>query len=412
MYVKNTRRSPRRVRARALSILAMVTAVEVTAEPAYWGALEAGPHEVRFELIEAQDPARRFGDQAVRPMTIGVWSPARVEPGAARFDYGVYIESFEAAPDEWLTRLERPEARRDAPGLQTSAVLAGGSDGSRFPLVVYAAGFNSSPTIHVAVAEYLASQGFVVAASASVGRHPEGMTFDSEGLLAQSRDIEFAIGLMSGRADVDTGRIGVAGFSFGGSAAVLAAMRRPDIGAVASLDGAEGMGHAFELMRSAHGYGPDNFRIPFLRIGRPAPELSDRSLVESLLFSDRHWMEATPSEHLDFIPSASFAFAAGDTYEDRALEINRLTIQTLAAFFTATLSQQGERSIEAELRDLVSSQFEHVTVELIVTGAQSAPVQQSSSKREERGRMYRVAATEDGAHWRWIDRLDWRHAFE
>jgi dienelactone hydrolase len=108
----------------------------------------------------------------------------------------------------------------------------------KFPVVIYAPGHSGSATENVDLCEYLASHGYIVIASRSMGARTQSMTEDLEGLEAQAGDIAFLIGQAHGMPQADMSRIAVVGFSWGGMANVLAAARDDRIRALVSLDGA------------------------------------------------------------------------------------------------------------------------------------------------------------------------------
>jgi dienelactone hydrolase len=107
----------------------------------------------------------------------------------------------------------------------------------KFPVVIYAASHSAYAAENVDLCEYLASHGYIVIASRSMGPHSKAMTTDLEGLEAQAGDIAYLIGQARAMPQADTARIAVVGFSWGGLANVLAAAKDDRIRALVSLDG-------------------------------------------------------------------------------------------------------------------------------------------------------------------------------
>lgn len=342
-----------------LLVLAPWLQAQLSADPpSYWGSLEAGPHAVRFEHLQLVDEHRSYGDMPQRSLSVGLWYPATGVGETERLPFRIYLDAFETDPEQWLNRLAEQSARRQALKLQTAASTEGSAIAKSSPLIVYGPGYRSTPTIHAAFAEYLASHGYVVASSGSVGARPGGMTFDSEGLTAQVDDMLFIIASLATNPRVDARRIGVSGFSFGGSAALLAAMREPRIGAVVSLDGAETMAHAFSLIESAKGFAETCLQVPYLRFGQAAPASASDALVTRMRQSHRFWIQLSPAEHIDFIPSASFAAAATDTDGEKQSVRHQTQPSTIAArlmlrFFDATIAKKRPEGLQEDLELLM-----------------------------------------------------------
>src|SRR5205085_1762491 len=115
--------------------------------------------------------------------------------------------------------------------------------------------------------EYLASHGYVVIASPSVGRTTRSMTSDLEGAEAQAADIEFLIGYAHALPQADTTHIAVIGYSWGGLSNVLAAAKDSRIDAVVSLDGS--LRWSTELLKQATYVTPLSTTAPLLFIAAP-----------------------------------------------------------------------------------------------------------------------------------------------
>lgn len=235
-----------------------------------------GKYAVGLRVVQQYDYARssrpaidldtgkvREGELA-RPMMTLVWYPASgggkavtyrdyLRSAAAKSDFGLseaqVAQAVQAmlgqngrnlSPEQREAEAARPMwARRDA------APVAG-----KFPLVVYAPGANGAAHENADLCEYLASQGYVVVASASVGSRGLGMEDTLENAETQAADIAFLIGYAHGLPQVDMGRIAVAGFSWGGLANVLAAARDQRIRALVALDGSmRGYGRALQPHR-------------------------------------------------------------------------------------------------------------------------------------------------------------------
>jgi hypothetical protein len=252
---------------------------------------------------------------------ISVWYPASpVDLAPLRFEEyvwlytppvqqaigGVRIADRAAITDDYARRwfpglsLAQVKPLLDAP---TAAHHDAPPAPGRFALVLYAPGYNASPLTHTVTLEYLASHGFIVASSPSIGATPAGMTLDVRGVEHQARDLAFILGEAKGWPNVDSTRVGAAGFSLGASAALLTAMRDERLGAVVSLDGSIGFDNGTPVTRTAADFAIARFRVPLLHFNVSGDPANDLSVIEALRFSERTVVTMTGIDHEEFIPT-------------------------------------------------------------------------------------------------------------
>ena len=191
------------------------------------------------------------GERA-RPIQTLIWYPAEKGTGSAMHaeDYlrlGATADDFGHAPAE-RARLEAayvsgrvsalPPARAKA---ELAAAMLAYRDATptagSFPVVIYAPSYRADAFENADLCEFLASHGYVVIGSPSVGQTPGGMTDDLEGALTQMGDIQYLIGYAHGVPQADIHRLAVIGYSWGGLANVMAAAKDSRILALVSLDG-------------------------------------------------------------------------------------------------------------------------------------------------------------------------------
>jgi dienelactone hydrolase len=296
-------------------------AVAAFGNPVLWGGLEPGAYDVGFRVLALVDPTRSYGKRLARPVQVSLWYPVTRNPARSvtSLPFGDYValymtpvpqghktesrtEAFERYRKEWFPKEPQSSVIRL---LETPAFAQRGAPPAKgpFPLVIYAPGYGAIPLTHTPTAEYLASHGYVVALSPSQGDSPAGMTFDVAGQEQQIRDIEFTLGALRNRPTIDSSKIALIGFSFGGGAAVVAAMRNLDIRAVVSLDGTVAFDHTVDILRQATGYDPAKFRSPLLVLKAEGDPEEDLSIVRSLAVSDRVVIRFRGVEHHDFIAS-------------------------------------------------------------------------------------------------------------
>jgi len=232
-----------------------------------------GPYAVGLKVIDQYDGRRPaptvdgskpIHDKRGRPLQTLVWYPAQKKTGAA-MTVGDYVALAATqfhfdAPDprnRWATSLL--SASRAVPlwAIRDAVPLAG-----RFPVVVYSPGQSSVAWDNADLCEYLASHGYVVIASPSMG----AATFDSNDNLpdvnAQAADILFLVEYAKTLPDADLSKLAVAGWSWGGLANLFAAARDPRIDALVAFDGS--MRYYPGLIEAAGDVHPGHMRIPLL----------------------------------------------------------------------------------------------------------------------------------------------------
>lgn len=111
----------------------------------------------------------------------------------------------------------------------------------KLPLVIYMAGFNGMGFENSMMLEQLAMQGYLVVSIWSVGRYPGNMTNNKLDMMEQVHDAAFALKYITERSsfNVDAGKVGIIGYSWGGMSAAILLNLQPEIKAMVSLDGSE-----------------------------------------------------------------------------------------------------------------------------------------------------------------------------
>ena len=234
--------------------------------------LDRGPHPVGFRLMPLSDPSRPSGPRTsadrARRISLHVWYPAATASGAAMTmkDYLGTVDGFGAEHRQLLPRMLGVQlsdadwaryqdvsfsAHRDAPPAP-----------DRFPLLIGML----RPVSVVAMAEYLASHGYVVA---FVQGRPEpiaadGLSLEALTMAEQVRDMQLAVAALRAQPFVQPAALGALGFSGDGLAQLVLAMRFADVDAVSQLEtgyfGPAGTS-SYEKMTA---YDPAVLRTPFL----------------------------------------------------------------------------------------------------------------------------------------------------
>lgn len=329
-------------------------AVSATAPAAVRGELPrpTGPYAVGqdvLELVDRDRPDPWLPSAGPRRLMVSVYYPARVRtgspaaymtPGAARMLLDAKLPG-NTTPTEALTatRTWAASGARPVPG--------------RYPLVLLSPGFTMPRTSLTGLAEDLSSHGYVVALIDHTYENtgttfPDGSTLpclmcgrlrspeDWAGLdRSRARDVSFVIDRLTARPHpawrysrtIDPARIGMAGHSAGGAAAVPALLADDRIRVGADLDG------TMDVPVPATGLGGK----PFLMIGHPLPDgAEDPSWSESWLRLDgwKRWLTVVGTNHTSFTDFPVLLDALGLPDSGRTLPAPR-ALQITRAYVTA-----------------------------------------------------------------------------
>lgn len=211
-----------------------------------------GSYAVGFRLVEQYDHSRVFAPRTGpmgepttgerdRPVQTLIWYPAAEKSGApvtlARYlSLAAHQYTFQPTADAEKRKSGDTDSKEGAKEQMRAVENASPAAGS-FPLIIYAPAFTSPSFENVDLCEYLASFGFVVIASPSNGAHG-GMTGEGlEGVHAQAQDISFLIGFAENLKQVDSSRVAVVGYSWGGLSNFFAAANDDRISALVCIDG-------------------------------------------------------------------------------------------------------------------------------------------------------------------------------
>jgi tetratricopeptide (TPR) repeat protein len=192
--------------------------------------------------------------------------------------------------------------------MKTAAYSNASAAPGKFPLLVYAPGSSGFAFENSVFCEYMASHGYIVAAMPSMGAYSRRASIDLTGFYAYMQDIEFVIGSMHEYPGVDLDKLGLIGFSMGGSAATLVQMRNTDIDAVVYLD----TGIVFNIVETwfkpSNYYDLNNLRAAQLYLTRNDADGMNPNFLDgihyansySVMFEEKH-------RHADFMSEGMFA---------------------------------------------------------------------------------------------------------
>lgn len=318
-------------------------------------------YKTRTSLITGKP----ISGERARPMQVLAWYPA--ESGGKPVTFRDYLSlrateaDFTQTPDEvrrftetYIADATRhiPEAGRIA-ARPMWAIRNAPERKGKFPVLIYAPSFSASAIENADLCEYLASQGYVVLASASLGARTRNMTADLDGVETQAADIAYLISHASTLPQADTDKIAVAGFSWGGLANVFAAARDDRIKALVSLDGS--VRYFPELVdgskTAARYVSPAQLPVPMLYVSRRPSSLESLnrkgnstsfSLLNNMTYADVLVVTMQPMEHGDF-SSEALRFAPDGRFD----EYTRAEVTTAYGW----MAQYVHRFLDAYLKN-------------------------------------------------------------
>ena len=335
---------------------------------------EAGPHGVGVRVSEQYDYARNYRGrydivtgqpgtgETARPVQTLIWYPA--QKSGKHVAYGDYMrlqfstEKFgmseadvEAASAVWLKQRSPATAAKVTTELTHPmlAVRDAKAIAGKYPVVIYAPSFSATATENADLCEYLASHGYVVIASPSLGARAGGMTTDVEGIEAQAADIAFLIGYARTLPQADLGKLAVAGYSWGGISNVFVAARDNRVKALVNLDGS--VRYWPEMIEQAKYVRPSRVTVPMLFLAarpRSLEDLAKRdkpvvSFLNDLKYSDLYLVTLPAMEHFAF-SSESLHLGPDSVYNDySAAEVGQAhgwMARYVLQFLNATLLDQ------------------------------------------------------------------------
>lgn len=266
-----------------VSAASSLTAVALVAQEFHFRFTEKpGPYSVGLRVVEQQDRSRVFATEidengkpitveGPRPLQILVWYPAETSTGKIMTfgDYAALIKtetSFDKPIEHGKPQAYVEQYMHGITALPVWAVRDATMQAGQFPVVIYAPSLNAPATENIELCEYLASNGYVVMASPSMGAASRTMTVDLTGANAEARDMSILIDLAKTLPNTEMSEVAAMGYSWGGMAALFDAARDKRIGALVSLDGS--FRYSAGTVLEAGDVHPDQMTTPLLVFSR------------------------------------------------------------------------------------------------------------------------------------------------
>lgn len=290
------------------------------------GNLPIGEYPVGFQTLFTLDLSKNavpFSDwngnlshdhtsENGRQFQINIWYPAQTGSGAP-MQYADYIDlmgrqtNFDKSEEQKafarqtfishtrdLKNIKDPENNIDLNAEQLHQLLdldvfarlnAKAAEG-KYPVVLYPNG--GSPAFQSITCEFLASHGYVTVAFSPKGRFSSVMEASTIGLEVAVDDLEFVLGKISEKSNVDMNQVSILANAISSSVGAAAVSRNEKFKALISLEG--GFISAFEqrLLNGSAFYQPENIQVPILCIYSPHPSI-DPKYTSHLKYADRYY---------------------------------------------------------------------------------------------------------------------------
>lgn len=334
---------------RIVSVIVLALAAGSSHAASYFtGAGAPGPHAVGLRVVQQYDYSRVYrgafdhatgkavtGERA-RPVQTLIWYPAQaignnitwggyVRLGASEEFFGRSAGEIDAATAEFVKSQYASEAGSARARDEAAQMMLARPDAralaGKYPVVIYAPSLSASAAENADLCEQLASHGYVVLASASLGPRSRAMPTDLDGIAAQAADIAYLVAYAHTLAQADTGKLALAGYSWGGISNVFAAAADSRIKALVSLDGS--VRYYPELVSTNKQVAPVRLAIPMLYLAarpRSLEEIAERgkpstSFLNEMKYGAMLKVTLTPMEHFAF-SSSYLRYASDKRYGD------------------------------------------------------------------------------------------------
>ena len=157
----------------------------------------------------------------------------------------------------------------------------------KFPLVVYAPGGNERCYENFMLAEYLASNGYIVASIALIGAETHLMKFDKSDYDRSIDDISFVLSQMHDFPNLDNSKLGLIGFCYGSIINFMVANQNSNVDVIVDLFGANNIQNTRDKVGSYRYMNLKNPRMAYLQLAG-SPEERDSYMFNNYLYGDAY----------------------------------------------------------------------------------------------------------------------------
>ena len=356
----------------SLAVLALTICLPVQAQELLKRKLEPGEHAVGFRIVQKYDASRSyfpskdyFGQRTQyplgRPMQVAIWYPAAPRKGAHRMHMGDY-PGFSASDIEFAKSTDADRKRA------IEAQINGASEASRagmarlleeetavyldadivagqWPIILYAPPLNTAFFDNSVLCEYLASKGYLVLAATAKGEYTRLQAPTVRSVEVQADDLGYLLQLA--RQYSSNEHIGTMGFSRGGLANLIFAMKDKDVSATVSIDGSVFSDGWLKDIAASPYYQPAELTSDLLMITKNLanPQLNPATYYEAAIHANRSLVRFDHDVHGYF---SAWALLEDLVKPDPNHDLERYAdfyaemVGYVGAFFDASLKKSGK----------------------------------------------------------------------
>ncbi|MEK6152174.1 tetratricopeptide repeat protein [Flavobacteriaceae bacterium 3-367] len=293
-----------------------------------------GPYAIGFREFNTLDKSRSFsvesdaskdkGKTISRPIQVCVWYPA-VATGQTPIKYEDYffLKAHEVGrtvlTKEGRERLiaefiETDPVNRDVLDRELNAPMkavknAPFEEKKRFPVLIYGPSWWSTAFENALLFEFLASHGYVVVSSPSVGPETREMPISRISVETQARDMEYLLSILDKFPNADPHKISLGGFSLGGLSNVLMMARNRSVDAWIGLD--PSIHEAYDFFKDSPYEDYRRFTKPMLFINSLG-YMNELPFYDKLVYSDAYMVNLPQLDHTDLASKFIKLFGSGD----------------------------------------------------------------------------------------------------
>jgi len=182
----------------------------------------------------------------------------------------------------------------------------------KFPMIIYGPSWSSTAFENALLCEYLASHGYVVVSSPSMGPDSREMPVSLKGIETQARDMEFSLHALRGFPNADQNKIALMGYSLGGLSNVIVWARNRMVDAWIGID--PSINEAYDLYKESSYEDYGGFSVPALFINSFG-YMHSLPFFDDLVYSDAYVVNLPKLGHTDMASQFIKLYADGtDTH--------------------------------------------------------------------------------------------------
>lgn len=304
---------------------------------------QMGEYAVGFKSIDTYDYSRSFlptdgsetkkGEVVFRPMQISIWYPAKSNAESRKIKYEdyFYLQLLETGAVDLTTDNKKKFVEKFIKlepvvmdkfdkelSVEMNAIKNASEANGSFPVIVYGPSYSSTSIENALMFELLASHGYVVISSPSIGPYTRSMGGGQLGIETQARDLEFLISEARSIPNADINKLALMGFSWGGLSSVYTMARNLYIDAWIGLD--PSIHEAYSAFEESNYNNYSSFSSPSLFF-HSLGFTGEAPFYDKLIYSNAYMVNLPKIGHTDLASQFIKLFSDGGETRNKAYNI-------------------------------------------------------------------------------------------